>query len=58
MKKILIIALLIAVVATMAIAASAGSLGQKFPRGDVAYVEPGSITIDGIKDAAYADGDY
>jgi len=56
MKKIISIALLIAVVATMAIAASAGSLGQKYPRGDVAYVEPGSITIDGMKDPAYADG--
>lgn len=56
MKKIISIALLIAVVVTMAIAASAGSLGQKFPKGDVAYVEPGSITIDGIRDAAYSDG--
>lgn len=56
MKKILSIALLIAVVATMALAASAGSLGQKYPKGDVALVDAGSITIDGIKDAAYADG--
>ena len=56
MKKILSIALLIAVVATMAIAASAGSLGQKYPKGDVALVDAGSITIDGVKDAAYANG--
>ena len=56
MKKIISIALLIAVVATMAIAASAGSLGQKYPKGDVALVDAGSITIDGLKDAAYANG--
>ncbi len=56
MKKILSISLLIALIITMAITASAGSLGQKHPKGDVAYVEPGSITIDGIKDAAYNDG--
>lgn len=56
MKKVISIALLIAVVTAMAITASAGSLGQKFPKGDVAYVEPGTITIDGMKDAAYNDG--
>ncbi len=56
MKKIISITLLIAVVITMAITASAGSLGQKHPKGDVALVDAGSITIDGVKDAAYADG--
>ena len=56
MKKLISIALLIAVVATMAIVSSAGSLGQKYPRGDVALIEPGTITVDGLKDAAYADG--
>lgn len=53
MKKIITFALIISLVASMAIAVSAGSLGQKYERGDVLYVEPGSITIDGIKDAAY-----
>lgn len=54
MKKFLSIALLIALVATMAIAANAGSGGQKYAKGDVVQVAAGSIAIDGVKDAAYA----
>lgn len=53
MKKFLSIFVLVALVATMCITAAAGSLGQKFENGDVLYVEPGSITIDGLKDEAY-----
>ena len=54
MKKLLSIALLIALVASMVVVANAGSQGQKYANGDVAFVAPGSITIDGVKDAAYA----
>jgi hypothetical protein len=54
MKKLLSITLLIALVAAMAVVANAGSQGQKFANGDVAFVAPGSIVIDGVKDAAYA----
>jgi len=56
MKKLLSIIILIALVVTMSVCVSAGSLGSKYEKGDVAFVEPGSITIDGIKDPAYADG--
>lgn len=55
MKKVLSILILAAIIMTMVISTSAGSLGQKFENGDVLYVEPGSITIDGLKDPAYND---
>ena len=50
MKKLLSIALL----ASMVVVANAGSQGQKYANGDVSFVAPGSIIIDGVKDAAYA----
>jgi len=53
MKKLLSIALLIAVVASMAIVANAGSNGQKYENGDVQFVAPGSIVVDGKIDEAY-----
>lgn len=54
MKKIIIFSLLISIL--LALPINAGSRGKKYPNGDVAFVEEGTITIDGIKDAAYADG--
>ena len=56
MKKFIGIFTLIAIVMTMCVTVAAGSLGSKYEKGDVAFVEPGTIVIDGNKDAAYADG--
>lgn len=55
MKKLLSVITLIALVMTMCLATAAGSLGSKYEKGDVLFVEPGSIVIDGNMDAAYAD---
>ena len=51
MKKILSSILAIALMATMALSSAASDIGEC--KGEVPKVEAGSVTIDGVKDAAY-----
>ena len=51
MKKIISIILLVSLVASMALVVNAGSKGKKM--GDVKFVQPGSIVVDGVMEPVY-----